>query len=554
MENGRKAGQRDKMGKRTALLFSVLLLAGLLFWGTRDREAQSAPGVLTPGALSGEARQAGALFHRLPETLDAEEVRLCFRGEELACDRETGTWYLPVDMDSESWEKGTFTAFGEDIQVLPLIDYTILDKKTLVSEGERVPFLAWKEEEAVCTRVHVVFTGLPVVRMETDADLDIDTVFAGNMVVYDACKEQDWVMHSGFAAHERGQTTRAFPKKGYRVELISVTGTGVVNENPKSILKMRTSDSWIFYAIYSDGTKVRDKFNIELWNAFGAGQTPYDAHFGTHMEYAELIVNGEYRGLYGILEPVDCTQLSISGQEYLYKRTRGRTLSTDLLDTAMPEEYPTLLGVEIKGKEGNGSREDWQCFRSFVSIGEAEDAEFAQKAENLLNMKNAADMWLYLQMIYGEDNIYKNMFFAFKKESGGRRLYFVPWDVDLTWGNVYTDEKEDLYTVFAGERAEEYLKWPFMDRVIELDVGGMQSVITERWSELRETVLSEEHMETVLDACIHQVQDSGAFMRDASRWSDSHHDGDYDRMRDFIEKRMIYLDKNIKNMDEWLQD
>ena len=56
---------------------------------------------------------------------------------------------------------------------------------------------------------------------------------------------------------------------------------------------MRSSDSWIFYAIYSDESKVRDKLNIELWNEFGASPQENQVHFGTHMEYTELFVNGE---------------------------------------------------------------------------------------------------------------------------------------------------------------------------------------------------------------------------------------------------------------------
>lgn len=540
------------MGKRTALLFSVLLFAGFLFFFPKVREMGSTPEYFPAGALLGEVRQAERILERIPETLDAEEIRLCFRGEELACDRETNVWYLPVDMEETRWEEGDFTVFGGEARVLPLADYTEYDKQAAVSGGWEVPFLVWQEEG--CARIRVVFTGLPVVRIETDADLDVDTVFAGSIVFYEACGQEDWTMSSAFEAHERGQTTRAFPKRGYRLNLISVTGTGAARPNSEPVLGMRDSDSWIFYAIYSDGTKVRDKFNIELWNAFGAGNTPYDAHFGTHMEYAELVVNGEYRGLYGILEPVDCDQLNISDQEYLYKRTVGRELSTELLNTARPEEYLTVLGMEIKGKNGFGSRADWQSFRRFVGITEAGDEAFEEETAKLLNLDNAADLWLYLQMLYGEDNIYKNMFFAFKKEPDGERMYLVPWDVDLTWGNIYTDDKEALYTVYAPERAEEYLDWPFMDRVLMQDVGGIRRMIQERYETLRKGILSDRQMQMLLDDCIHQVQDSGAFSRDALRWPDSHHDGDYEGMRDFMARRMRFLDKNIKNMDEWPQD
>lgn len=534
------------MRKKIALLLSVLLFGGFFFFFVFYSREPTKADALEPGAFAGQVRQAEKLLGNLSRSLDAGEIRLCFRGEELACDRATKTWYLPVDMDSDSWEAGIFTDSGKEIEILPLQDYTLLQKQSVVADGQVIPFLAWKEKEAVCTVIQVVFTGLPVVRMETDADLDIDTVFAGSIVFYEDCGQDSWTKTSVFQAHERGQTTRAFPKKGYRVNLISVTSAGVINKNPEQVLGMRNSDSWIFYAIYSDGTKIRDKFNTELWNEFGAVNTPYEAHYGTHMEYAELIVNGEYRGLYGIFEPVDSDQLAITDQDYLYKRTYGRELLSELFDEAPPEDYLTLLGMEIKGRDGFGTKADWQCFRQFVEMCETGDGEFKEEAKRLLDMDNVADIWLYLQMLYGEDNIYKNMFFAFKKETSGYRMYLIPWDTDLTWGNVYVDSAEALYTAFMPEKADEYLEWPFVDRLISVNAGEIREKIALRWKELRQTILSDEHMEELMDQCIHQVQDSGAFARDAARWPDSRHDGDYVGMRAFMKDRMEYMDKWIQ--------
>lgn len=534
------------MRKKLALP-GILLFISFFFWAFYSAP-EKAEESLEPGTFSGEVRQAEKLLGTLSRTLDTGRVHLCFRGEELACDRKSGIFYLPVDMDSGIWENGAFTNADEDIRILPLEDYTLVEKRQAVAEGRPFLFLAWDGKEQTCTSVQVVFTGLPVVCMETDADLDKDAAFAGNAVFYENCGKEDWVSASAFQAHERGQTTRAYPKKGYRVNLITVTSTGVVNENKESVFGMRDSDSWIFYAIYSDGTKVRDKFNTELWNKFGAVNTPFDAHFGTHMEYAELIVNGEYRGLYGIFEPIDSSQLQISDQEYLYKRTFGRELLSDTFDSLEPEEYLGALGMEIKGRDGAGSREDWMWFRRYIMLCEADDREFEEEAPRLLDMDNMADIWLYLQMLYGEDNIYKNMFFAFKKEpgTGGYRLYLVPWDTDLSWGNVYVDDKKELYATFAPDRSREYLEWPLADRILSLNAGGFRELVKERFSELRENVLSGEEMEKLLEECIHQVQDSGAFARDAARWPDSRHDGNYEGMREFMKNRMDFLNEMIQ--------
>ena len=538
------------MTKKLVLLFSVVLFIGSLFFFAYPEKKEEQPAeTLTAGALAGQVKEASRLHKRLAKTLEADQVKLCFEGEELACDREQMIFYLPVDMDLEEWEAGTFSNVDDSIEILPMKDYTLLDKQETVAQGLQIPFLAWNREGGTCRKVYVVFTGLPVVKMETTADLDIDTVFAGAVSFYEACGQEDWVLTSVFEAHERGQTTRAYPKKGYRVNLVDVTSTGISRKNKQSVLGMRKSDSWIFYAIYSDGTKVRDKFNTELWAGIGAEDTPYNAYFGTKMKYVELVVNGEYRGLYGIFEPVDKTQLAITDEEYLYKRTYGRALSQELFDSAGPDDYLTVLGMEIKGKKGNGTSLDWKQLRQFIAITEEEDEEFAQDAQQLLDLDNVADIWIYLQFLYGEDNIYKNMFFAFKKDTDGYqgyKLYLVPWDTDLTWGNVYVDSKEELYVKWAPENADRYLEWPLLDRLIELDVGGIRERIKDRWTELRSGILSEESMHEIFIECTHQVQDSGAFTRDATRWPDSRHDADYDGMKQFMKERTEFLDKMIQ--------
>ena len=537
-----------------ALLFSVLLFIGSLFFFVYESEHAEIQDTYESGALKGEVHEARKLQKRLAKTLDGTSVQLCFKGELLACDRESLTFYLPVDMETDAWEAGTFADQSGEFGILPLEDYTRLEKKETVSSGYAVPFLAWNEKEGTCTTIYVVFTGLPVVRMETDASLDVDTVFAGSVEFYENCGKEDWTLKSVFQAHERGQTTRAYPKKGYRVDLISVTSTGVINKNKEKVLGMRKSDSWIFYAIYSDGTKVRDQFNTRIWDRLGAWDTPYDTRFGTSMKYVELVVNGEYRGLYGIFEPIDSTQLEISDQEYLYKRTYGRELLAETMDSVAPSEYLTVLGMELKGRNGQGNGEDWKCFRTFVEMCQSDDETFRAEAEKLLNMDNVADIWLYLQMMYAEDNIYKNMFFAFKKESDGYRMYLVPWDTDLTWGNTYVDDGEQLYVQWSPEHVQDYLEWPFLDRLLKLDVGNIREKVAARWQKLRQDELSDENLKNMLDDCIHEVQDSGAFARDAVRWPDSRHDGDYEGMQSYMKERLAYLDKNFKNMDEWIQD
>ena len=98
------------MTKKLVLLFSVVLFIGSLFFFAYPEKKEEQPAeTLTAGALAGQVKEASRLHKRLAKTLEADQVKLCFEGEELACDREQMIFYLPVDMDLEEWEAGTFS-------------------------------------------------------------------------------------------------------------------------------------------------------------------------------------------------------------------------------------------------------------------------------------------------------------------------------------------------------------------------------------------------------------------------------------------------------------
>ena len=141
----RSGGETAIMGKKLALIFSVLLLCGFSLFRAGVSFLEEKPRFLMAGSLAEQVRKAKELSLQFQNPLDTEQLRICFRGEELACDRQTDTWYLPVDMDSGSFEAGDFSDLEGQAGLLPLLDYTALDKQDVVAKGQKIPFLAWQE-------------------------------------------------------------------------------------------------------------------------------------------------------------------------------------------------------------------------------------------------------------------------------------------------------------------------------------------------------------------------------------------------------------------------
>ncbi len=482
--------------------------------------------------LSGQ--EAEALMESRTVTEDELLSGLLFAGEELPWDRPSGTFYLPVDMDEPSWETGTFQAADSGVKIWLLDNPAEDDKQEAVREGKSYRILAVSESSY--REYRIVFTGLPVLTLDTDSGAEIRyEEIHGTMRFYKADSKTDWVTESVMSAHIRGGSSRLNPKKSYKMTLYkeNQTGSGSLRQNQMSFLGMREDDEWLLYAMYSEDTKVRDKLSLDIWNESGALQIDSEGFYGYHMEYIEVFQNGEYYGIYGLMEPVDYKQLELTKEneaqpvEYLYK-----------------QKDPGVF--ELKGSWTEQTEEDFDMLNTYLAYLEADDVEFAEMMPRLINVDNALDVWLYLQAVIGMDNIERNIFYPTVWEEGEYRIQFMPWDMDYTWGNVH-DFDAGNRTRFSEEILTMRIAWKLGDRLILLNVEGAREKIKARWKELRQTVYSDEWLTEHIDAYAHQVVDSGAFERDGVRWVNSGHNGDYESLKKLVCERMAFLDEQFEN-------
>ena len=218
--------------------------------------------------------------------------------------------------------------------------------------------------------------------------------------------------------------------------------------------------------------------SADIWQQIGASQEEFpEAYFGTRMTYVEVFFNHEYWGLYVLMEPVDSKQLDRTKEgepaqeEYSYKSVTPQSESTEEL--LNQEEYgETLSGYELKGSHTTIDRSSWEALLSYLELRDlADDQEFAEKASELTDREGALDVWIYLQAVLGIDNRGKNMSYVAKNRGNTQKIYFAPWDMDITWGDALSAGTGGnvwdvgLNTALYSER----INWSFGDRLIELD-------------------------------------------------------------------------------------
>lgn len=513
--------------RRTALAIGLLLLVcGYLRLVVFPLEETDM------GSQAVTEQEAEALKEGRTATEEELLQGLIFAGEELPCDRPSGTFYLPVDMDEEDWETGTFLAEGGGVKVYLLDNPMEDEKQEAVRTGKSYRLLAVSED--VYREYAVVFSGLPIVTLDTDtgAEIRYDEIY-GTLRFYEADSKKDWVTESVMSGHIRGGSSRLNPKKSYKITLYrkNQTGSGALRKNDVSFLGMRSDNEWLLYAMYSEDTKVRDKLSLDIWNESGALEIDGEGFYGYHMEYIEVFQNGEYWGIYGLMEPVDYKQLDLTGEgeaqpvEYLYKQKDAGVF-------------------ELKGSWTEQTEEDFEILETYRAYLEGDDSDFKAEIGNLIDVDNALDVWLYLQAVIGMDNIERNIFYPTVWEDGQYRIRFMPWDMDYTWGNVH-DFDAGNRTRFSEEILTMRIAWKLGDRLIQLDVDNAREKVKERWKELRETVYSDEWLTEHIDAYARQVVDSGAFSRDEALWVNGGHNDDYESLKELVLERMAFLDEQL---------
>lgn len=95
----------------------------------------------------------------------------------------------------------------------------------------------------------------------------------------------------------RGNSSRNFPKKSYRIDLVTDEAEGGVSQNREvSLLGMNPDNDWSLHGPFLDKTLMRNYMWMNL-SAEIMGYAP-------NVRFCELILDGEYAGVYVLMETV----------------------------------------------------------------------------------------------------------------------------------------------------------------------------------------------------------------------------------------------------------
>ncbi len=527
------------MKKVIILSFSLLaagLFAGYLF-------LFSSAQVMGASVLS-EEEVSSLLADKVcfsPET----DAGLWLNGVEIPYETEEKRYYIPRNMEEDHW-KGQIcaSADGMPASVIWEADEAFDNIKDAVAAGHVFACIIYNETGY--QKVSVLFTGIPVMCIDGDMG-ETDS----RVRVFDPVKS----LQGNYQTEEsriyyniRGNASKRFEKIGYRLELLQEDGE---EDRKTSLLGMRIDNDWQLKAMYSDRSKLRDKLSIDLWNQI-AERTETKADAGCRMEYLELIVNGSYQGLYGLVEPTDYKSLSLNKEkDLIYKAASDEWPDERLFDESEQLQSFSCAGVNIRQAGKKYAPGLWEPFRRFWNSGyEMESQEDLEKLYDCIDRQNFIAYDLYYNAIAGMDNRFKNIIYSTVVHADGTfTIRRIPWDQNYSWGDDFEEgEEKDIKNIrYNPELACRWLNEEVFRNMQKYDSGLSEDMRT-TWEEWRGTFLKEEYWKTHARELMEYLTGSGAFARDTVRWPDSNNVAGTGEIEAFIDARFVWLDEYLSRL------
>lgn len=546
---------RKQYIKILLLAFSLLLIFGLF---------RISPYVTTTPDTAESSEYFPGLTVTDSETITTKRTELsadsnpgvCFNSSLLPYDAASHTLYLSQDAADTLWQ-GYLVSKRSGYKLYTEQDPLWADKAEAIRTNHL--FTLWLANKSSYYKLQLCITGTPVMNISTsevrppeeyDYDTDPDSYvyeryesYVGSMVLFDP-EDSGSVVSSPLVFHKKGASTAGLSKSSYALSLETPSG----KKQNISLLGMRSDHSWKLNALYTDPNRIREMTAIQIWQEINASDAELDEP-GADMRYVEVIMDNEYQGLYALVEPVDSKKLSLGKNDVLYKVLDWTPPTADEMQDSANRGWNVRFPVRIRYPKAisdyNAAWHPMQDYVTWVYYWTLPDYE---EVSAKVSLENLCDFTIYLMVTSASDNLYKNTYYAAKvRDDGSYVMYLIPWDMDLTFGNVY-DFNSSIVSVFDPSYDNVY-----EDRALwQLKTSNPEEVIPffmNRWQQYREGILSDESLEELMRSNQEYLLSTGAALREADRWPKSGMTMDLDEILSFQKNRMRWLDTYFQ--EEW---
>ena len=370
---------------------------------------------------------------------------------------------------------------------------------------------------------------------------------------------------TGFDGHIgieiRGASSQMYPKKQYAVETRDSLGEDINVE----LLGFPSESDWVLHAPYSDKTLIRNALVYTLARETG--------NYASRTKYFELVLNGAYQGVYILMEKVkrdanriDIAKLDpdeITGDDltggYIIKVDKWAGGDTDrwFSDPALPG-YGGVYYQYHYPKREDIVDEQISYIQGFISDFEQmfADGSYLDPVDGYyskIDWDQFVDYAIMQEFAKNVDGFRLSSFIYKDKDSNDPRVHTGPvWDFNLAFGNAnYYDGANPIGWYFDTEFQGDFWAIPFWWYLIWDDIR-FRYAFNVRWQQLRQTVLNEDHIMSMVDSMVSEM--GAAKERNFEVWPvlnewvwpNEYVGGSYDNelnfLKDWISTRLDWMD------------
>lgn len=379
------------------------------------------------------------------------------------------------------------------------------------------------------------FTPLPIIKITSDSIVNEPKSIA-RMSYADSISN----FNTTIGIELRGNSALKYPKKSYDLE-IRIDSLSEASADLQ-FGTLRNDDDWLLNSLYNEPLKLRTYFSTKLWLDVHApsylDESP-KAKSSNDMVFAEVFLNEAYEGIYMLSEPVDRKQLQLRKMQN--DTVHGELLKADSYMDATTfknaptfnNAFPTWGGFQMKYPFENYNAH-WEGIYQLVALASNEDdKDFVDRIEQHLDLDNAIDYFLFVNLLRATDNLGKNFFLA--RYTQDTPYFFVPWDLDGVLGCIQ-DAKPIATT-------DDILSNALFDRLLASNPANYRVRLKARWEQLRTNLYSDEMLIDRLNETYTFLDSQGIYERDALVWprvKDAELDFAY--TKNWLKKRLQFLD------------
>ncbi len=397
----------------------------------------------------------------------------------------------------------------------------------------------------------------------------------------------------------RGNWTTCYPKKPFRIKfsekqsMLGLNG-GVEKKN------------WVLLAEYKDASLLRNKAAFYM----GRGMLKEDGLYCADSEYVELMINGEYWGVYLLTErqEADPKRINVSDPEKDYTGTDiGYILELDgyyvyeELDDRINLKYADNAAlIPFDGKGGSGERvtplrkagesyrkdigisiksdtyseeqrefianyldkvyyimyaaayqkRSYRFNEDYTEVVRAPELELKDAVSRVVDLESLIDMYILSEMTCDQDlywsSFYMDVDFG---EYGDRRLRFeAPWDYDSAMGN--TCDPEGLYAanMIYDDNNRFYAVNPWLN--VLMNAEWFREMVKDRWNRIYDSELFTKTCEMIEEDTAKYADE---FNRNYEKWDNILDDRIIDELTE-RSKQCTTQQEAAEYLEEWISN